>query len=219
MLKIGNGSLSIKGTDRKDVLIKYMAKETVAKDADGGVPGLSIKEKSNFLFIDYDSARAGIDLNIEVPLECDMELRTFNHGDIRITNVNGFIKAQNSKGDITAKKISGAISTKTNDGQIEVELLKAVPNTQMAFISGGQDMDVTLPKDIQANLFVKNKGGKLYTNYKLEVTNTKPSYKFERIDAGEFQITKEDWMSSPINGGGPEVVIRNSNGDIYLRSK
>src|SRR4051812_45867406 len=100
---INYGSISVKGTARKDILVKYSG-ETDRDDNDhedrdksknglrrigGGTLDLEVSENSNFVKVQSDSWNNKVSLSIEVPSGIDMTLHTYNDGDINVANVQG----------------------------------------------------------------------------------------------------------------------------------
>ncbi|MEJ0032306.1 MAG: hypothetical protein WDO15_18935 [Bacteroidota bacterium] len=96
---INYGSIDIKGTARKDVLVKYSG-ENDDNDHDddgdddrksskgglkrigGGTLDLEVSENANFVKVQSDSWSTKINLIIEVPNGIDLQLHTYNDGDI-----------------------------------------------------------------------------------------------------------------------------------------
>ena len=78
-IDIKKGQVSVKGTAREDVLIRYTNNEDPqpkleeAKDGlkkiSGGVAGLEIIEKDNHVYIESESWSKGVSVTVEVPVQ------------------------------------------------------------------------------------------------------------------------------------------------------
>jgi hypothetical protein len=39
----------------------------------------------------------------------------------------------------------------------------------------------------------------------------------DKIEPGMYRIKKDDWVYGKINSGGPEMMMKNMQGDIYVK--
>lgn len=227
-IDIKKGSITVKGTDRKDVLVTYMGKEEGNKDKDnmknglrrisGAAMDLEISEKNNYIDIESDSWNNGVDLKVEVPKNVDLHVETYNGGDLYISNINGEIVADNYNGKIAADNISGSLVANTYNGSIRATFDKVTPDTPMAFTTYNGDVDLTLPEGFKASLKMKTARGEVYSGFDFAVKKNEPVTKTEQ-KSGTYKVYLDDWVRGDVNGGGPEFMIKNYNGDIYLRKK
>src|ERR1041385_430207 len=104
---INYGSIDVRGTARKDILVKYSG-ENDDHDHDrdddrnksknglrrigGGTLDLEVSENANFVKVQSDSWNNKCNLVIEVPSGIDLTLHTYNDGDIDVANVQGEIE-------------------------------------------------------------------------------------------------------------------------------
>lgn len=224
---IKRGSINVRGTDRKDVLVKYEAMESQHqeknKEKDGlkritsGALDLEAEESDNMIKLDSDSWNKGLNLTIEVPKNINLKLDTYNGGDVYVENITGEVILENYNGKITAKRISGSVSADTFNGKITVELLKYIPNTPMSFTTYNGDIDVSLPSASKVNLKLKSSRGEIYSGFEMKVVQSNPVKKTDS-KSGTYKVYLDDWVKSEINGGGAEVIMKNYNGDIYIRN-
>lgn len=227
-IDLRKGSIDVVGTDRKDVLVKYYSRAKPEDDKDknkdglkrisGAAMDLEISEKNNFIDIESDSWSHGVDLKIEVPRNVDLHVETYNNGYIFISNIEGEIVADNYNGKITADKISGSLVADTYNGEIKVSFDKITPDTPMAFTTYNGDVDLTLPSSFKASMKMKSNRGEIFSGFDFNVKKTEPVTKSEK-KSGTYKVYLDDWVRADINGGGPEFMIKNYNGDIYLRKK
>lgn len=229
------GSITVKGTARKDVLVKYKQEDenddddrhdhnNGKKSADGlkrvsgGGMDLEASELNNFVKVQSDSWNNKMNLEIEVPSGFDLEVHTYNDGDLVITNVQGAVELTNYNGEITALNISGSVVATTYNGEIKVTFDKVAEGSPMSFSTYNGDVDLTFPSTLKASFKMKTEQGEIYTGFDMNITSSGPIQKKD-AKSGAFKLIIDDWKKGDVNGGGPEVTIKNYNGDIYIRKK
>ena len=227
-IDIRKGSITVRGTSRKDVKIVYKARENKKdkskneKDglkmiASGGLD-LEAYEKDNRISISSDSWNNGLDLEVEIPVNSNLKLETYNSGDLFADNVIGEVVAENYNGKITLMNISGSTVASTYNGEIKVLLNKVTPDTPMSFTTYNGDVDITMPATTKGNLKLKSAGGDIYSGFDMQVSDSEPVQKKDE-SKGVYRVYLDDWTRATINGGGPDITMKNNNGDIYIRIK
>lgn len=225
------GSITVKGTGRKDILVKY---KTEADEEDkhqhnrknveglkrvsGGGMDLEASENNNYVKISSDSWNNKMDLEIEVPSGFDLDIHTYNDGDLMVSNIQGELALTNYNGEITALNVSGSAVATTYNGDIRITFDKITENTPMAYSTYNGDIDLTMPAATKATFKMKTEQGEIYTGFDMDITSSGPVQKKDS-KSGTFKIVIDDWKKGNINGGGPEVTMKNYNGDIYIRKK
>ncbi|MFZ6013062.1 MAG: DUF4097 family beta strand repeat-containing protein [Bacteroidota bacterium] len=229
------GSITVKGTARKDVLVKYASvdddddnkhhghdEKGKSKDGlrriGGGGMDLEVTENNNFVKVESDSWNHKINLEIEVPSGMDMEVHTYNDGDLVITNIQGELELTNYNGEITALNISGSVVATTYNGEIKVTFDKVTEGTPMSFSTYNGDIDLTFPATLKATLKMKTEQGEIYTGFDVNLTSSGPVQKKD-TKSGVYRVVVDDWKRGDVNGGGPEITMKNYNGDVYVRKK
>ncbi len=229
------GSISIKGTSRKDVLVKYAS----SKDEDddrrherkegkdgkdglkrigGGGLELEASENGNLIKVGSDSWNLKTNLEIEVPSGMDMKVSAYNDGDIVITNVQGELEITNYNGEITAINVSGSVIGTTYNGDIKVTFDKVTDGTPMSFSTYNGDVDLTFPAITKATFKMKTEQGDIYTGFDMNISSSGPVQKKES-KGGTYKMVIDEWKRGDVNGGGAEITLKNYNGDIYIRKK
>ena len=226
---INYGSITVKGTGRKDVLVRYTAdqdddddkrKETKdgLKRIGGGGMDLEVVENANSVKVSSDSWNNKLNLEIEVPSGMDMEVKTYNDGDLIITNVQGEVSLTNYNGEITALNISGSVVATTYNGGIKVTFDKITDGTPMSYSTYNGDIDITFPATLKATMKMKTEQGDIYSGFDVDFKSSGPVQKKD-TKSGVYKVVIDEWKRGDINGGGPEITMKNYNGDIYLRKK
>ena len=242
--QLNYGSITIKGTARKDVLVRY--KEAKDEDSDrdrdhdrdrdedrhgqkekskdglkrvaGGGLDLEASENANAVRITSGSWNIRTELELEVPSGMDMKVSTYNDGDLVISNVQGEIELTNYNGEIAATGISGSVVATTYNGDVKVTFDKVTDGTPMSFSTYNGDVDLTFPAATKATFKMKTEQGEIYTGFDMNITSSGPVKK-EDSKTGTYRLKIDEWKKGDINGGGPEISVKNYNGDIYIRKK
>lgn len=225
---LNSGSITVKGTARKDILIKYKnygregdeggTEKSGLRRLPGGTMDLEVTENSNSVVVKSDSWNNQIDLVIEVPSGFDLQAHTYNNGDLLIQNVEGQVELTNFNGKIEANNIAGSVVATSYNGGIKVAFDKITENTPMSFSTFNGDIDLTFPATLKASLKMKTEQGDVYSGFDVNLAKRTPVQQKD-TKGGTFKIVIDDWMQGDVNGGGPEFTMKNYNGDIYLRKK
>lgn len=227
--QINFGSISVKGTARKDILVKYTApnneeqdKKTSTKDGmrriGGGGMDLEVSVSGNTVKVGSDSWNNKLNLEIEIPSNMDLEVKTYNDGDLMVTNVQGELELTNYNGEITALNISGSVVATTYNGDVKVTFDKVTDATPMSYSTYNGNIDLTFPATLKATLKMKTEQGDIYSNFEVDFKSTGPVQKSD-TKSGVYKVIVDEWKRGDVNGGGPEITMKNYNGDIYVRRK
>ena len=114
--------------------------------------------------------------------------------------------------------ISGSTVASTYNGIIKVLLNKVTPDTPMSFTTYNGNVDITMPATTKGNLKLKSAGGDIYSGFDMQVSDSEPVQKKDE-SKGVYRVYLDDWTRATINGGGPDITMKNNNGDIYIRIK
>lgn len=235
-LKMGilNGSITVKGYSGSEVIVKgtrresnkkYYSGRKTGKKSTNGLKRISVNSLE-FSATEYDnevrvksSHHGTTDFEIQVPKNFSLKISTTNRGEIYVENVNGTMDISNTNGKITLKDISGSVSADALNKDIVVNFVKVTPNVAMAFSSLNGDIDITFPKTIKADIKVKSDRGEIYTDFDLKAKPSKAKItKGEGSKGNSYRVQVEKWIVGSINGGGAEILFKNFNGDVIIRS-
>jgi hypothetical protein len=242
---LNSGSIFVKGTARKDVLIKYsMIEDEGDHDHDeddedddhgnknhekgssksgmkrigGGGIDFEVTENSNFVKAQSDSWNRPMKLEIEVPVGFDLQVHTYNDGDISVSNIQGALELTNFNGEITALNVSGSVVATTYNGEIRITFDKVTEGTPMSYSTYNGDIDITFPATVKTSVKVKTEQGSIYSDFDMQLKSTGPVQKSDTKN-GVYKVVVDEWNRGDINGGGSEITMRNYNGDVILRKK
>lgn len=162
------------------------------------------------------SHQKSVDLTIKVPQRFSLKLHTVNNGDVTVDNVIGELEINNVNGPITLTNISGSAVAQTVNGDLKVSFRTVSNNTLMAFSTLNGQVDVTFPASVKLDTKLKSDRGDIFTDFDIDVDKNQ-SQATRTNQSGMYRVTVDDWVYGKINRGGPEVMMKNMNGNIYLR--
>jgi hypothetical protein len=226
-VNIHYGSIIVKGLPRKDVLVKYVGgeeEESKSKTKDGlkrisgGSLDLEVSEDKNEVKVESSSWSKKLNLTIEVPSGFDLELSTYNDGDVIVSNIQGSVEISDYNGSITAENISGSVLADSYNGEIKVTFDKITEGTPMSFSTYNGDVDLTFPSTLKATLKMKTEQGEVLSSFDMNVVKNGPVQKKD-TKGGVYKVVVDEWVKGDVNGGGPEFTCKNYNGDIIIRKK
>jgi hypothetical protein len=240
------GGVTIRGSNRKDVLIEAKTAERrnggVYIDGagfrigvgrgrgqgrgDGDTSGLrrltqpggfNVEENANQITISSGVGDRGVDFTIEMPSRANLKLSTVNQGPIVVENIDGNIEVQNLNESITLTNVGGSVVANAHNGRLKVVMTRIAADTPMAFTTFNGPVDITLPATVKANFKLRSDNGEIFTDFDLQVRPTATPSSSVRGPDGKIRIDVNQAIQGAVNGGGPEVELRSFNGAIYLR--
>ncbi len=225
-VRLLSGRLTIRGTDRQDVLITSATRlnRREPEPAANGLrrltspAGFVVEESDNVMRISNVRPNAS-ELTVEVPLRTNLMVNVTNGGLLTIERVEGDIEVDNLNGPIALTDVGGSVVAHANNGRIVATLTRVAANRAMAFTSLNGNVDVTLPASVNANLKLRSFQGDVYTDFDIQpapqggdatVTDTRKA-------GGRHRVQVDHTIYGTLNGGGPEFELRTLNGNVYLR--
>jgi hypothetical protein len=222
------GSIKVVGYEGKDIIINVTPKsgeeEERPKATENGMKRISIsggyevtaKEADNTVTVNTGNPMKALDLDLKIPQDVKLQLGTVNDGEVIVENVRGELEVNNVNDKITLTNISGSVVANTVNGDVNVTFKAIDPKAPMAFSTLNGDVNVTLPSDTKANLKLKSDNGDVFSDFDIDIDKT-PSKIDKTTEPGMYKIKKDDWVYGKINGGGPEMMMKNMQGDIYVK--
>jgi hypothetical protein len=224
-----DGSVTIRGMDRRDVLIEAAGGEQDRpKGNDQAASGLrrltqrggfSVDEQANTMRLSGSQGR-GLNFTIEVPRRTNLKVSVVNGDSITVDGVEGDIETSNMNGPTTTlTNISGSVVAHATNGRIVATIARVAAQKAMAFSALNGNVDVTLPASVKANVKMRSDQGDVFTDFDIQLTASKeaPVVKDTRQSNGRYRLEVDRSLYGTINGGGPEFELRSFNGNVYLR--
>ncbi|RRB02454.1 DUF4097 family beta strand repeat-containing protein [Larkinella rosea] len=228
-----NGSIHVVGYAGKEVVIDAVAelntnsnkrKEPKPDELANGMKRISTRgdfdisaeEKNNNIHVSSNSIRRTVNLTIKVPQQFSLKVSTVNHGEISIENVTGEFEVNNVNGPIQLTNIAGSAVANTVNGLLKANFKSVNSDAPMAFSTLNGNVDVTFPATAKFNVKLKSDRGEIYSDFDVDVDKTQPKAT-RSSQEGMYKVSIDDWVQGKVNGGGREVMMKNMNGNIYIR--
>lgn len=228
-----SGAIKVTAHAGKDVIINYSARNddpdksprnSFRNDAAANglrrIPnnsiGLEAREDNNRVVVSTSSFNREVDLDIKVPRDFSLKLSAMNDGKISVAGVNGELEISNLNDDIQLTDVSGSVVANTLNGDLEVSLKKITPNVPMAFSSMNGKIDVALPANAKFATKMKADNGEIYSDFEMSFAQGDKANEMTKVGGGK-SIKLDKWLYGSVNGGGPEFMFKNFNGNIYIR--
>jgi DUF4097 and DUF4098 domain-containing protein YvlB len=232
-LSLVNGGITVSAYDGNEVIVEASTRTKKISEDDEKTEGkngmfriqtystsLEVEEHNNKIDISTQSWKRAIDINLKVPRRTSLNLRCVNSGDIYVVGVEGELDVSNVNGSVTMREVSGSAIAHALNGDLIVTFDSIDSDKPMSFSSLNGDVDVTFPGSLRCDVKIKNDMGDVYSDFEISQVD-KPVDVFEDNDEeadGKYRIRIERTFFGTINGGGPEFIFKNFNGDILIRS-
>ena len=230
-VKLIRGSIHVIGYAGKDVIIDAVSKVSAEKNDDSkdenakglkritsgrGDLDLTVEEQKNNISIKTGMGKHPMHLTIKVPVQFGLRVGTINEGDVTVDNVSGELEISNVNGAIQLTNISGSVVANTVNGNLKAVFKSVNPESPMAFSTLNGNVDVTFPATSKFDVKLKSDRGEIYSDFDVDVDKTQPKATRSTKD-GLYKVSISDWVQGKVNGGGKEVMMKNMNGNIYVR--
>jgi len=226
-----SGGITVRGYDGKDVIVQSVYRGARSsghrsapgtegmKRIDNPNTGLEITEENNVVNIETGAFNRPVDLEIQVPRRTSLNLKSVNDGDIQVENVQGEIEVQDLNGRVKLLGISGSAVVHALNGEVTAVLTDISPGKPMSFSSMNGTIDVTFPPTLKANVVMQSQNGDIYTDFdvKMDARASDPVIEDARGKGGKYKVRIDKAVRGTINGGGPEIMFKTFNGDIFIR--
>lgn len=153
------------------------------------------------------------DLELRVPENADLVLKTVNEGEVTVRGVKGRLKVSNVNGRIALEGIAGSVEADTVNGEIKAAFREA-PASSCRFRTVNGDVALSFDGPLAADLRVKTFNGEVRTDY--DVVSLPPKAAEARREGGRFLYRADRSQGFRIGTGGPEISMETLNGDIVV---
>ncbi|MBS1604948.1 MAG: DUF4097 family beta strand repeat protein [Bacteroidetes bacterium] len=184
----------------------------------GGGSGLNVtaEERNNNIEINGGLSKLSA-IIVKVPAGLSsLQLGAVNDGSITVTGISAAMEINNVNGPVTVKDAAGSVVANTVNGAVTVSFKSVDAKAPMAFSTLNGNVDVTFPADMKTSLKLKTDRGGVFTDYEVSIDKSQPAMK-KTEENHMYKLSIDDWVYGKINGGGPEVMMKTMNGDIYIR--
>jgi DUF4097 and DUF4098 domain-containing protein YvlB len=143
-------------------------------------------------------------------------------GNVVLVEGRGKVRLETSGGNISAKRLVGPADLRTSGGDIKVE---SVENTLLAETSGG-DVRAAFEGTLKGDCKLSTSGGQVRATVSKNASfHLEAGTSGGEVDASGLTITIDHGgagkssLSGSVNGGGPELKLHSSGGDIEISTR
>jgi DUF4097 and DUF4098 domain-containing protein YvlB len=203
-----NGGISVKGANRKDVLVRAKVETWAPSESDAkGIAGqVNVQTAGGNVRADApDFGRErgwAVSYEILVPQRTDLSLKAHN-GGISIADVHGTVEFDTMNGGASLKRLAGNVQGKTTNGGLSVELAGTRwDGNEMNVSTTNGGVSLSVPENYSARLETKTVNGRIAFDFPMTV---------------QGKIDRE--LSVNLGSGGPLVRAVTTNGGVSIRRK
>lgn len=171
--------------------------------ANGGLKINTVYPKSNNGIMEWiagTSVSLGVTYEVTVPRSMNLSLEDTN-GAVDVSGVHGEHHVETTNGHLELTRCGGSLDAETTNGAIRVELLDVTPGKAVRAETTNGRITLSVPQNFAAKVDAGTTNGSITTD--LPVTTTE---------------TGHHTLRGTMNGGGPEVHLRTTNGSIEIRA-
>ena len=125
---------------------------------------------------------------------------TTSGGSINIGRVEGDVVARTSGGSVSVDEVMGSIDAATSGGSVSAHITRQ-PKGNCKLSTSGGNVTVYLEKSIKVDVDAETDAGRVSTDFPITVRG---------------RLSRSS-LTASLNGGGPELYLRTSGGNIDLR--
>ncbi|MEE8526169.1 MAG: hypothetical protein V3T72_19705 [Thermoanaerobaculia bacterium] len=161
--------------------------------------------------VDYE---VSYDIELTVPRDVDLEVRTVNDGEISIRGVTGSFKVSNVNGGIEMLDVAGGGHVVTVNGGIELRFAEN-PDAAWSLKTVNGNLRAAFADGLSADMRFKTFNGEVWSDFDSaprELQRPQP-----RKRGGHFVYKRDRSFGVRVADGGPELSFDTLNGNIYIR--
>lgn len=199
-LRTSDGDITTEALDAEDVSVTTSDGDIKLENIDGD--DIAIRTSDGDIYADDIRGKSSIstsdgDIRLASVSGSELAIRT-SDGDISADDLTAdHSQVQTSDGSITLRNVSGALTAKTSSGNLDVSLHG--PAHDVSLRTGDGDIYIRVPSDYAAELYMKGESVRIASGLDFD---------------GSLE---ENVADGRVNGGGPALEARSSDGEVVLR--
>lgn len=168
---------------------------------DSGIHVITRMPHQDFGFLDLlTGSNVNLNVTYEVTVPRAMNVTVGNtNGAIEIADVRGTMKLETTNGRIHVARCGGHVDAETTNGSITAELVQVTGAQPMSFETTNGHIALAVPANFAAHVNAETSNGAITSELPIATTH----------------LEKHE-LSGNINGGGPELKLRTTNGRIEI---
>jgi hypothetical protein len=149
-------------------------------------------------------ACTGVDGHVEyrltVPRHAMVAATTVN-GNVEIAGLTAPVRAASTNGNVRVLEVGGEVDASSVNGNIQVDLRQADPRSTMELSTVNGSIVLFVPPGFRAHVDARTTNGSVGSDLPLQVSGTRSRSR----------------LVGSLNGGSTKLVLRTTNGSIWLR--
>ncbi|TXF90910.1 DUF4097 domain-containing protein [Neolewinella aurantiaca] len=144
---------------------------------------------------------------------------THRGGDLEVDNFSGELDVTMMYHKVNLSNVYGPAAVNTVYGGIDATYSSGPPAEDLHLHSTYGAVDITLPKNVKADLRLSTSYGDMYTDFDVEVETEplKTSTDSLAYHHEDHRSNSRDGLTGSLNGGGTLISLRSTYQDVYLR--
>jgi len=226
LLKFDN--VSIEGYNGKDVVITAKVEEQEENDrtkglrvvngsglSDNSGMGMNIQNIAGVTEISMVGMPLEDSVHVRVPFDLSISVKGgrggfFNGGGIEIKDIKAEVEISSTMGDVKVINVTGPLNVKVAQGDVVAKFVQPVRGP-ISLIAAMGAVDVAFPVKFGANVDMKTSMGNIYAA---------DEFQFEKpVEEPKNSYIMSNTVKGKMNGGGQDVILKTSMGDIYIRTQ
>lgn len=226
LLKFDN--VSIEGYNGKDVVITAKVEEQEENDrakglrvvngsglSDNSGMGMNIQNIAGVTEISMVGMPLEDSVHVRVPFDLSISVKggrggLFNGGGIEIKDIKAEVEISSTMGDVKVINVTGPLNVKVAQGDVVAKFVQPVKGP-ISLIAAMGAVDVAFPVKFGANVDMKTSMGNIYAA---------DEFQFEKpVEEPKSTYNMSNTVKGKMNGGGQDVILKTSMGDIYIRTQ
>lgn len=226
LLKFDN--VSIEGYSGKDVVITAKVEQQEENDrakglrvvngsglSDNSGMGMNIQNIAGVTEISMVGMPLEDSVHVRVPFDLSISVRGgrggfFNGGGIEIKDIKAEVEISSTMGDVKVINVTGPLNVKVAQGDVVAKFVQPVKGP-ISLIAAMGAVDVAFPVKFGANVDMKTSMGNIYAA---------DEFQFEKpVEEPKNSYIMSNTVKGKMNGGGQDVILKTSMGDIYIRTQ
>ncbi len=167
----------------------------------------------------FDDSSTSVAFEITIPADAELDARSQNgaievrdlggpakldtqNGAISARGVQGALEMHSSNGAINARDVHGAIQAETTNGRINADIASTSLAEDVSLKTSNGSVELRIDPGVAASVYARTRNGSVSSDFK-----------------GGTMDSRRRTLELDLNGGGPRIELKSSNGSIRLRER
>ncbi len=200
-----NGSISVHGWDKNDVLVKACIQSAAGTEAEARALATKVAITRGPGHIKPDGPATdqehywGLSYEVWVPNHSNLEMDA-NNGSISIETVEGRIRFRTLNGSVRMTSVGGDVDGTTTNGSLHIDLAGASwPGRGLTATTTNGSIQLNVPENYSANVETSTVNGRVHVDFPVKVSG---------------EVGKN--LSFQLGSGGATIAARTTNGGVHI---